>query len=202
MGARLLAVSRTHRTDLCRGGISFIVSSHRGHCVEDEPMKCMICGEAMFTQRENYQYTASGLPYVTLQQVEVSRCPHCGETEVAIPHIEALHRAIATALVRKPARLTPEEIRYLRKYLGWSGADFAAHMGVTAETVSRWEHGTTPMGSTANRLLRLLVVTQVPVQDYSADLLTGIAEEPETHAMRLGLSVNHEEWHAAALCTT
>ena len=48
-------------------------------------MKCIICGEAMYTKRENYQYTASGLPHVTLQQVEVSRCPHCGETEVTIP---------------------------------------------------------------------------------------------------------------------
>ena len=47
--------------------------------------------------------------------------PNCGETEVVIPHIEALHRekeAIATALVVKRARLAPEEIRFLRKYLG------------------------------------------------------------------------------------
>ena len=162
-------------------------------------MKCMICGEAMYTKRENYQYTASGLPHVTLQQVEVSRCPHCGETEVTIPHIEALHRAIATELVRKPARLTPEEIRFLRKHLGWSGTDFAAHMGVTPEIVSRWEHGTTPMGSTADRLLRLLVITQVPVQDYYADFLTEIAEDRETHAIRLGLSVDEQDWHTAPL---
>lgn len=162
-------------------------------------MLCLICGTPMDSRRENYQYTASGLPYVTLQQVEVSRCPNCGETEVAIPHLEALHRAIASTLVRKPARLVPEEIRYLRKYLGWAGADFAAHMGVTPETVSRWEHGTTPIGNTADRLLRLLVVTQVPVQDYSADLLLEIAEEPHARAMLLGLHVDNKKWHAAAL---
>jgi len=153
----------------------------------------------METRRENYHYTASGLPHVTLQQVEVSRCPCCGETEVSIPRIEALHRAIAAALARKPARLAPEEIRYLRKYLGWSGVDFAARMGVTPATVSRWEHGTGPMGNTADRLLRLLVVHQAPVQDYSADLLAEIAEEPETHAMRLGLDVDKDDWHAAPL---
>jgi putative zinc finger/helix-turn-helix YgiT family protein len=162
-------------------------------------MLCLICGTPMDSRRENYQYTASGLPYVTLQQVEVSRCPQCGETEVAIPHIEALHRAIATALVRKPARLAPEEIRYLRKYLGWSGVDFAVRMGTTPETVSRWEQGKTPMGTIADRLLRLLVVTQVPVQDYSPDLLIGIAEEPKARAMLLGLHIDDEEWHAAAL---
>jgi len=166
-------------------------------------MLCLNCGAPMETHRENYHYTASGLPHVTLQQVEVSRCTVCGETEVAIPHIEALHRAIATALVRKPARLAPEEIRFLRKYLGWSGVDFATYMGVAAETVSRWEHGTTPMGGQAERLLRVLVLNLKPVHDYSADwliaLLTGIAEEPEIRAMRLGLSADEEDWHAAAL---
>jgi putative zinc finger/helix-turn-helix YgiT family protein len=159
----------------------------------------MICGEQMVTKRENYQYTASGLPHVTLLNVEVSRCPRCGETEVAIPYIEALHRAIAGALIEKPTRLASEEIRYLRKYLGWSGVDFAAHMGTTPETVSRWERGGQPMGSQADRLLRLLVAHLAPVQDYSADLLTHIAEESHTTALRLGVSIEHEHWLAAPL---
>lgn len=162
-------------------------------------MLCFNCGGQMSTHLENYQYTASGLSHVTLQQVEVSRCPRCGEIEVAIPRIEALHQAIAAMLVRKATRLAPEEIRYLRKYLGWSGADFAARMGVTRETVSRWEHGGTPIGSTADRLLRLLVVNEVPVQDYAAELLLGITEEPGTRAMALGLSVDQDTWHADAL---
>ena len=161
-------------------------------------MLCLICGTPMVSRRENYQYTASGLPHVTLQQIEVSRCPNCGETEVAIPHIEALHRAIATALVRKPARLAPAEIRYLRKSLGWSGVDFAAHMGVTPETVSRWERGATLMGGQADRLLRMLVVCLAPVKDYSTNLLTQITEESETRALPLGLRVDEEEdWHEA-----
>ena len=166
-------------------------------------MLCLVCGASIETRRENYRYTASGLPHVTLQQVEVSRCPVCGETEVTIPHIEALHRAIAAVLIQKRARLAPEEIRYLRKYLGWSGVDFAAHMGVTPETVSRWERGTTPMGGQADRLLRLLVVNLTQAQDYPAArltaLLTEIAEEPEIHAMCLDLHIDEEDWHAAAL---
>ena len=157
-------------------------------------MLCLSCGEPLETRRENYHYTASGLRHVTLRHVEVSRCPHCGETEVAIPYIEALHRVIAATLVRKPARLAPEEIRYLRKYLGWSGVDFAARIGVTPEAVSRWENGKDPMGKVADRLLRILVVVEAPVQAYSTDLLTGIAEEQETQSIHLGLSVNEESW--------
>jgi putative zinc finger/helix-turn-helix YgiT family protein len=162
-------------------------------------MHCLICGTPMTTRRENYQYTASGLRYVTLHNVEVSRCPQCGETEVAIPQIEGLHRAIATALVRKATRLAPEEIRFLRKYLGWSGVDFAAHMGTTPATVSRWEQGKTPMGPIADRLLRLLVVTRAPVQEYSPDLLIGIAADQHACAMLCDLQADDAEWHTAAL---
>jgi len=63
---------------------------------------------------------------VILVGVPVARCGRCGETEVGIPGIEALHRAIAGALIAKPARLAPEEVRFLRKHLGLSSADFAA----------------------------------------------------------------------------
>jgi putative zinc finger/helix-turn-helix YgiT family protein len=161
-------------------------------------MQCLNCGAQMDTRRENYLYTASGLPHVTLEQIEVSRCPVCGEVEVAIPCIETLHRVIASTLIRKRARLAPEEIRYLRKYLGWSGVDFAARMGVDPAVVSRWENGKDVMGKLADRLLRLLVVTQVPVQDYSADLLTEIAEDVDVRAMRLGLRTDEHDWHADA----
>jgi putative zinc finger/helix-turn-helix YgiT family protein len=150
---------------------------------------CEVCGAEMKTRRENYRYDASGLPYVTLKDVEVRRCPGCGETEVAIQAIEALHRAIAGAVIRKRTRLAPAEIRFLRKYLGWSGADFARHMGTSAETVSRWEHGSKPMGSAADRLLRLMVARQAPVSDYTVDVLAQIAaDDREPRPIHLGLS--------------
>jgi putative zinc finger/helix-turn-helix YgiT family protein len=151
--------------------------------------KCLQCGIAMKTRRENYRYIASGLPSVTLQDVEVSRCPTCGETDVVIPAIEELHRAIAGALIRKRARLAAPEIRFLRKVLGWSGVDFARHMGATPETVSRWERGHAPIGAAADRLLRLLVARQAPVDDYRVDILAELAVDDRTaKPVRLGLS--------------
>ena len=35
--------------------------------------------------------------------------------EVTIPAVEKLHRAIALSLVKKPGKLAPEEVRFLRK---------------------------------------------------------------------------------------
>ena len=121
-------------------------------------LNCFGCGHGMTSRRENVKYDASGLPGVTLVDVEVNRCGHCGQYEVAIPRIEELHRVMAIALVRKAARLTPAEIRFLRTTLGWSSRELADHMGAAAETVSRWEHGKTPMRPQADRLLRLMVL--------------------------------------------
>jgi putative zinc finger/helix-turn-helix YgiT family protein len=86
----------------------------------------------------------------------------CGETYTSIPAIEGLHRQIAAAVIRKKGRLAPAEIRFLRKWLGWSGVDFAKRTGTKPETVSRWENGRTLMGPQADRLLRVLVAKETP----------------------------------------
>jgi putative zinc finger/helix-turn-helix YgiT family protein len=128
----------------------------------------------------------------------VSRCPKCGETEVAIPRIEDLHRTIARALIQKRSRLTAPEIRFLRKYLGWSGVDFAAHMGATPETISRWEKGAVPIGAASDRLLRLMVASKAPVEDYSLDVLKDIKEVVKSKTVLLGFRARGGGWHADA----
>jgi len=160
-------------------------------------MTCEQCGGPTTTARENFHYTASGLPNVTLLGVEVTRCSKCGAFEVDIPRIEDLHRTIADAVVRKRAPLTPAETRFLRKWLGWSGVDFAAHMGVKPETVSRWEAGSLNMGAAADRLLRLMIVNHAPVQDYSLDLLRSI-DDSASAPFRLGVEADKKGWHVVA----
>jgi putative zinc finger/helix-turn-helix YgiT family protein len=148
----------------------------------------------MTTRSENYRYDASGLPNIVLVDIPVSRCAECGHEEVHISNIEGLHRALALAVVRKRERLTPAEIRFLRKYLGLSGADFAQHIGVSAETVSRWEQGRTAMGQTADRFLRWLAITREPVSDYPLEILKEVAEtDPKPLRVRLTNGVGG--WH-------
>lgn len=162
--------------------------------MEDLRMTCMECGRQMKTKRQNYKYDACGLHGITLIDVEVSRCAECGEEEVAIENIEGLHRAIALAIVRKREKLAGEEIRFLRKYLGLSGGDFAEHIGVSPETVSRWEQDRTPMGVTADRFLRWLIVTREPVSDYPLDMLKGMAHE-KPKRLKVGMKSDEGGWH-------
>jgi putative zinc finger/helix-turn-helix YgiT family protein len=150
-------------------------------------MKCVECGAEMTTARENYNYKASGLP-VTLQNVEVRRCKECGEHEVVIPKIDELHKLIAHAVVAKRARLVGPEIRFLRTHLGCSGVDFAKHMGVKPETVSRWENGHDVMSPLADRLLRLMILTNQPVSDYSLDDLLAVDAAPKPTKIRFAAS--------------
>lgn len=160
-------------------------------------MTCGECGGRMNTRRENYHYSASGLPGVTLVGVNVTRCANCGNYEVEIPYMEELHRMIALAVIDRRGRLTPEEIVYLRKWLGWSGADFARYMGTKPETVSRWEHGNTPIGATSDRLLRLMVATRQPVDAYGLEQLKAISGK---HApkLRVALKTGRRGWEDAA----
>jgi len=151
----------------------------------------------MTARRENYRYQECGLPYVTLKGIGVSRCSNCGNYEISIPRIEELHRLIAKALIEKTTRFTGAEIRFLRKSLGLSATDFALRMGVTVETVSRWEHGAAPIGPQADRLLRLLVAqgrlaTQYPEQQLDR-INTKTAKET-----RLGVTLEDEEWAVVA----
>jgi putative zinc finger/helix-turn-helix YgiT family protein len=133
-------------------------------------MKCLTCGVPMKGRKENYHYTESGLSYVVLADVEVRSCATCGAREVVIPGLDELHRAIARSIITQAAKLSAEQVRFLRKYLGWSQSDLAAHMAVQAETLSRWETGSQEMGPVADRLLRLLVNSLEPTTSYPIDL--------------------------------
>jgi putative zinc finger/helix-turn-helix YgiT family protein len=135
-------------------------------------MKCVNCGHAMTSTRGVHRYTESGLSNVTLVNVETRACPECGERELVIPRIEDLHRLIARAVATSQAKLSPEEIRFLRKWLGYSSTDFALVTGVRPESVSRWESkdNNSPMAPTAERLLRMLVANHDPVEQYPIDL--------------------------------
>lgn len=160
--------------------------------------KCRTCkrGE-MTTQRETYLYTECGLPNVVLAGVEVRRCHECGAHELVLPNVTELHRVLAHAVIEKPASLSGAEVRFLRTYLGWTGADFAERMGVDPSTVSKWENDREPIGTQSDRVLRLMVVHQAPVENYSLDELKKI-ENRRAPPRQLKLWNKNHGWELTA----
>ena len=160
-------------------------------------MKCIECGTPLECRRGAHRAGDLGLSHVVLLNIEIRRCPSCGEEEVVIPRIEELNRTLAGLLIRKPAKLAGEEIRFLRKCLGWSGESFARRAGVERETVSRWENGRESIGAAADRFLRLAIAHWQPVDDYEQEELEKISARPRP-PLQLRLRSRLRRWEQIA----
>jgi putative zinc finger/helix-turn-helix YgiT family protein len=151
-------------------------------------MKCFECGAEMVEKKETIKDHQLGLPNVVLKNVPVRYCKKCDEREVVFPQITRLHRLLAKALIMKKSRLAGLEVRFLRKYLGWSSSDLAHRIGVQPETISRWENNHEPIGVVPDRLLRLIVCLEKPVDSYNTKVLDDISDaDPKPTELRVSI---------------
>ena len=159
-------------------------------------MNCIECGKKMKkAQSKPYHFSESGLSYVYLLGCPRHICTNseCEEEEVTIPGFKDLLELLALSIARGESRLLPEEIRYLRSYLGFSGADFAGHIKVAPETVSRWERGTLNMKPTVEKFLRVLVLSRSgPFRDYDDLAKFAVVEDPTREDRCFGF--NRRKW--------
>jgi putative zinc finger/helix-turn-helix YgiT family protein len=159
--------------DRCQVGVFFYVPAWTGRIhyrVREEPdsmsgthnrgtCQCSNCGAAVTPERRNYRFTESGLSNVILHGVEVADCPKCGTSDVIIPRMAKIHRAIAQALANSPARLTGEQLRFLRKHLGLSGDQVGSYLHTDRTKISKWENEDDRIGQATDRLIRLLTAS-------------------------------------------
>ena len=159
-------------------------------------MNCVICGAKMKKLRkEPYHFTESGLPYIYLEGCERYDCINkdCGESEISIPNISGLMCLIAEIVSRQSRKLLPDEIRFLRTYLGFSGVDFARYISVSPETVSRWEKGTVKMKDSMEKFLRVLVLSKSgPFRNY--DDLERFAEVKQKKTVQRKFAFIRSQW--------
>ncbi|MBN2358061.1 MAG: hypothetical protein JXR83_01320 [Deltaproteobacteria bacterium] len=150
-------------------------------------MKCVMCGTKLRAIKGAPTYDLGLDRPIVLVGADAAQCPNCGEKYVGVPQVEELHRLVAQSVANKKARLTPREIRYLRTWLGYSGAEFAREVGVTKETVCRWERvdAPAPMGRAAELLLRLMVATRSPRHSYPLKEWGADEVEPATCRVKL-----------------
>ncbi|MEQ1572136.1 MAG: hypothetical protein ABMA64_41295 [Myxococcota bacterium] len=134
-------------------------------------MKCTQCGEADFVSGGVATEPFRSLPGVWLVDLEVETCPACGESSVAYPALDALAERVAQDVATRPGRLGGGEIRFLRKYLDWSGSRFAELLDSDPPTVSRWEHDAQRMTLRTEQVLRLAVVRPTTGESLEAILL-------------------------------
>jgi putative zinc finger/helix-turn-helix YgiT family protein len=159
---------------------------------------CGDCGTTVRRIRENHHMPLVADWGVTLEGAEIIHCARCGRRGVSIENMGPLMRGIAAAVVGKRGRLAAPEVTFLRKHLGYTGARLAKALGVTGPSVSRWETGREPIGPSADRLLRALVLMHDRRADHF-DLAQFEAIEDGMGPVRLTLRRDAKgNWAAAA----
>lgn len=88
---------------------------------------------------------------VTVPELNVPRCGHCGELVFNYPADEQVRQALRSQL----HLLAPDEIRAARAGLGLTQKELADRLGVDEEIVSRWETGGQIQSRAMDNLLRV-----------------------------------------------
>lgn len=137
--------------------------------------ECARCG-ASLRWRKGSAKKAQEVPgigfRVVASGVSTATCSACQTPHAAVGNVAAFRRNVVEGILRKPGALAPGEIRFVRKYLGLTGGQFALLIGVSREHVSHIERGHAPnLGTAPDRLVRLVVAARV---DPSLKLLKGL----------------------------
>src|SRR5680860_611098 len=106
------------------------------------------------TSYSAYHYTECGLDNVIIHGIQ-EVVDDAGETVLTIPNVQALHGAIAQAIVLKTAGMSGKELRFLRTEMGMTQSELAAVIHREPLAISRWERSETPIDSNAETLIRL-----------------------------------------------
>lgn len=150
-----------------------------------------------------YQYLESGLDDIWLQiGAGVQFVDRPSGRTVKITDIEGLHELIGRTLATQKKNLTGKEVRFLRKELLLSQATLGRLLGVTEQTVHRWEAGKADISKAAEALVRSLYMTKIDGQK-SIDLRKVLEEladlEDELDGeMRLCRSASSHKWKLAS----
>ena len=127
----------------------------------------------------------------------IERTDDAGEKTIELPKLREL---IASALVSRclmPIRLRGPEMKAMRKGMKMTLNDLAKELGgkTAPETISRWELEAQPIGSHAERVLRLIVCEQLkkeaPGIAYDASKLADMREIADPWLVEPNYQVPH-----------
>ena len=119
------------------------------------PRRCAVCGEVAVS-RCHIPYDAAvrhdgKLHAFSIASLGIDRCERCGEQFFTTSTDEEINLALRSYL----GLLTPGEIRAGLALCNVSQKKFAEHLGIAAETVSRWLTGASIQTRSLDKLMRL-----------------------------------------------
>jgi DNA-binding transcriptional regulator YiaG len=144
-----------------------------------------------------FHYTASGLPDVwLLNGFTIEDTPY--GKGVSITDADGLHRALAHSIANSGNSMAPEELRFVRKLIGQSQGMLAKWLGVSDQTVARWEKGEVALRPEAERLIRFLILDWLDEEWAVAECLNEMTELDEAQHGPRRLIRERGDWREAA----
>lgn len=150
-----------------------------------------------FAERAPFQYRACGLDNVYLTSGYEQKIVG-GETYTAVVEADDLYKAIAEHLVRRRKVLRGQEVRFLRKLLGWTQADAGDALGMSDQSVARYEKDQGSMEGPTDRLFRLYVLGHLDGLIDPAKVLEEIRQSDSLTNDNLVLEHEGDQWKIAA----
>ena len=123
--------------------------------VKPYPRRCAVCGEVAVVKCR-IQYDAEvrhdgKLHTFSIASLGIDQCERCGEQFFTTSTDEEINLALRSHL----GLLAPGEIRAGLDLCGVNQKEFAEHLGIAAETVSRWLSGASIQTRSLDKLMRL-----------------------------------------------
>ena len=130
-------------------------------------MKCTHCGGGgvVISTLPTFEATGLGAPFKVILEhaVKVEACNKCGtKLGTFVPDMEGLFYAVVFARALEPRKLSGDEIRFMRKAMGWKAKDLATRLGVSPEHFSRCENNKKIMDKATEKLFRLYCLLKTP----------------------------------------
>jgi DNA-binding transcriptional regulator YiaG len=121
-------------------------------------MKCDVCrkGKIKTIVQQTYRYKECGLDNVYLLNMDIRECDGCRIKVPRLKRMPELHATIARAVAMQPCPLRGQDVRFLRKQLGYSAKEWATFLRTDTSTLSRWENDQQEIGTQSDTLIRLL----------------------------------------------
>jgi DNA-binding transcriptional regulator YiaG len=155
--------------------------------------------DGSFAMIAPYQYTATGLDWVYLQNGYTLHDTHYG-SGVSIQNADRLHALIAHHIVTSPAKLRGQEVRFLRDLLDLSQEALGRCIGASRGSVARWEgKRNEAIPGTADRGVRMFYALKADGHEIAERLVSLLREldEMEHQASVAEFKATKNGWVAA-----
>ena len=148
--------------------------------------KCVMCGKSALRQAEA-ELVREVAGHVFTATIPALRCEACGEEYTDGSDLGRFEVTIARTLLDAGLR-AGDVFKYARKAIGLRAADLATLLGMTPETISRWETERHQVDPAALAVLALLVRDRAAGSTATLDALRERAEPrklPKRVALKL-----------------